>query len=31
MESQYMGPEIGLPYLLNQFQILTEGLMEGIP
>ena len=26
-----MGPKIGLPYVLNQFQILMEGLMVRIP
>ena len=26
-----MGPERGPPYSLNQFQIITEGLMVGIP
>ena len=31
MESQCMGPEIGLPYLLDQFQILTGRLHSGNP
>ena len=31
MESQCMSVEIGLSYLLDQFQILTEGLTVGIP
>ena len=31
IEGQCIGPKIGLPYALNQFQILTKGLMVGIP
>ena len=31
MESQQMGPEIGLPYLLNKFQILTKASQQESP